>query len=329
MSKLKKLVIFLFILVITLPLATFVITSSFVGNMHDSKLNTESLNDLSYANKEGIKNILIMGSDARPGEQTSRTDSMMILTIDNIHKDIKITSLARDTFVDIPGHGYSKLTHAYAYGKEDLLIKTIEKNFGIDINDFVLINFESFIAIIDSLGGVTVDVTQNEINELNKFIPETYKWSTNTDKGEMKLIKSPGEQKLNGYQALSFARIRHNDSAFGRDNRQRMIVASVMKEIKNTPKIKYPFLLKDASPYIKTNMNTLDILKCALSVIFIGTDNIKQMEFPIVNPPGYSTGGILGRHGWVLRFDDSTVEDLKNFIFNDIEFKPGLNKNNN
>ena len=329
MSKLKKIVIFLFILVIALPLVTFGITSSFVGNMHDSKLNTESLNDLSYANKEGIKNILIMGSDARPGEKTARTDSMMILTIDKIHKDIKITSLARDTFVDIPGYGYSKLTHAYAFGKEDLLIKTIEKNFGLDINDFVLINFESFIAIIDSLGGVTVDVTQNEINELNKFIPETYKWSTNKDKGEMKLIESPGEQKLNGYQALSFARIRHNDSAFGRDNRQRMIVASVMKEIKNTPKIKYPFLLKAASPYIKTNMNTLDILKSALNVAFIGTDNIKQMEFPIVDPPGYSTGGILGRHGWVLRFEDSTVEDLKNFIFNDIEFKPGFNKNNN
>lgn len=329
MSKLKKIVIFLFILVIVLPLVTFGITSSFIGNMHDSKLNTESLNDLSYANKEGIKNILLMGSDARPGEKTARTDSIMILTIDKIHKDIKITSLARDTFVDIPRHGYSKLTHAYAFGKEDLLIKTIEKNFGLDINDFVLINFESFISIIDSLGGVTVDVTQNEINELNKFIPETYKWSTNKDKGEMKFIENPGEQKLNGYQALSFARIRHNDSAFGRDNRQRMIVASVMKEIKSTPKIKYPFLLKAASPYIKTNMNTLDILKSALNVTFIGTDNIKQMEFPIVDPPGYSTGGILGRHGWVLRFEDSTVEDLKNFIFNDIEFKPRLNKNNN
>ena len=323
MSRLKRLVIFLFILVLALPLAAYGITSSFMGNMHDSKLNTESLDDLSYANKDGIRNILIMGSDARPGEKTSRTDSMMILTIDKIHKDIKITSLARDTFVDIPGYGYSKLTHAYAFGKEDLLIKTIEKNFGIDINDFVLINFESFIAIIDSLGGVTVDVTENEINELNKFIPETYKWSTNEDKGEMKLIEHPGEQKLNGYQALSFARIRHNDSAFGRDNRQRMIVAGVMKEIKDTPKIKYPFLLKAASPYIKTNMDTMDMMKCALSVVFIGPDNIKQMEFPIVDPPGYSTGGILGRHGWVLRFEDSTINDLKNFIFNDIEFKPG------
>ncbi len=321
MSKLKKLVIFLFILVLGLPLATFAISSSFLSNMHDAQLNTDSLNNLSYTHKDGIKNILIMGSDARPGEKTSRTDSMMILTVDNIHKDLKITSLARDTFVDIPGYGYSKLTHAYAFGKEDLLVKTIEKNFGIDINDLVLINFESFIAIIDSLGGVTVDVTQNEINELNKFIPETYKWSTNKDKGPIQFIKAPGQQKLNGYQALSFARIRHNDSAFNRDNRQRMIVANLMKEIKNTSKFKYPSLLKAASPYIKTSMSTSDIIKYALNVLFIGTDNIKQMEFPIVDPPGYSYGGILGRYGWVLRFKDSTVNNLKDFIFNDIEFK--------
>lgn len=320
MSKLKKLVVFLFILVLALPLAAFGITSSFIGNMHDSNLNTDSLDDLSHANKDGIRNILIMGSDARPGDKNSRTDSMMILTIDKLHKDIKITSLARDTFVDIPGHGYSKLTHAYAFGKENLLIKTIEKNFGIDINDFVLINFESFIAIIDALGGVTVDVTQNELNELNKFIPETYSWSTNKDKGPMKLIEHTGEQKLNGYQALSFARIRHNDSAFGRDNRQRMIVMSIMKEMKNTSKLKYPFIMKAAAPYIKTNMTTFEMIKCALSIMMIGPDHIKQMEFPIVSPPGYSTGGIYGRYGWVLRFEDSTVQDLKNFIFNDVQF---------
>lgn len=320
MSKLKKIVVFLLVLVIGLPIAAFGLTSSMLGDMHDSNIETSSLDSLSHSNKEGINNILIMGSDARPGDTSARTDSMMILTVDKIHKDIKITSLARDTFVDIPGHGYSKLTHAYAFGKEDLLIKTIEQNFGIDINDFALINFESFIAIIDALDGVTLDVTANEINELNKFIPETYNWSTNKDKGEMKLIENTGKQKLNGYQALSYARIRHNDSAFGRDNRQRMIVMSIIKEMKNTPKFKYPFILKAAAPYVSTNMKTMDMLKYGIDILRIGPDNMKQMEFPIVSSPKYSRGGIYGNYGWVIRFEDESIQFLKDFIFNDIEF---------
>lgn len=320
MSKLKKFVFFLLILVLLLPIGAFAFTSSILGKMHDLSIETDALDSRTHAGKDGISNILIMGSDARPGEKVSRTDSMMILTIDRIHNSVKITSLARDTFVNIPGHGKSKLTHAYAFGKEGLLIRTIEENFGIDIDDFALINFQSFISIIDSIGGVTVDVKEGEIHELNKFIPETYKWSTNPDKGEMKLIEQTGTQKLNGYQALSFARIRHNDSAYGRDNRQRMIMMSMMREIQNTSKLKYPFILQAAAPYIKTSMKPLSLMKYALDVVRIGTGNIKQLEFPIVSIPGYSTGGIYGSHGWVLRYNPDSIKYLKNFIFNDIQF---------
>lgn len=321
MKILKKLVLFLFVLVLILPVICFGFAHFYLSDMHDKDINTTSMDEFSHANKEGIENILIAGSDARPGEKRSRTDSMMILTIDKLHKDIKITSLARDTFVDIPGHGYSKLTHAYAFGGEDLLVQTIENNLGIDINHFVFINFESFIAIIDAIGGVEVDVTPNELNELNKFITETYKWNTNPNKGAIQYVEHTGIQKLNGYQALSFARIRHNDSAFNRDNRQRMIVSSILTQIKAKPVTSYPAIIKTVLPYVNTDMDAKEMLQTGVRVLMIGTDNLKQMQFPIVNPPGYSTGGILGRHGWVLRFNDSTLDDLKDFIFKDIEFK--------
>lgn len=316
----KKIIITLLIIILGLPLIGIGYSAQFLARMHDKNLDTTSLNNLDYAHKEGITNILIMGSDARPGEKISRTDSMMILTIDKVHKDIKITSLARDTFVDIPGFGYSKLTHAYAYGKEDLLVKTIEKNFGLDINDFVLINFQSFMSIIDALGGIEANLNWAEIKEMNKFIYECYQWDQNPNKGEIRYVKWPGNQTLTGYQALSFARIRHNDSAFGRDGRQRFIVSSVLKKIKNAPIYKYPSIIKALSPYVKTDMSTGQMLKLGLDIVLIGPSNIKQMEFPIVNPPGYSTGGIFGRHGWVLRFKDSTVDDLKRFIFDDVVF---------
>ena len=316
----KKIFILLLIVILGLPLIGLGYSSMYLSKMHDSELNTSSLNNLDYDNKDGITNILIMGSDARPGEKVSRTDSTMILTIDRIHKDIKITSLARDTFVDIPGVGYSKLTHAYAYGKEDLLVRTIEKNFGLDINNFVFFNFQSFMSIINALGGVDVNLSWAEIKEMNKFIYECYQWCDYPNKGEIKYVKWPGKQVLNGYQALAFARIRHNDSAFGRDGRQRFIVEAVLKKIKKAPIYKYPSIIKSLAPYIKTDMTTPEMLRLGFDVLKIGPGNMKQMEFPIVNPPGYSTGGIFGRHGWVLRFKDSTVDDLKNFIFNDVVF---------
>lgn len=320
MFKLRNFVRFLLVLVILLPIGAFALTTSILKDVHNKDLNTSSLHDKSHMHVDGIKNILVMGTDARPGETSSRSDSMMIVTLDSVHNDIKITSLARDTFVSIPGYGKSKLTHAYAFGKEDLLIRTIEENFDIDIDEFAMINFQSFMAIIDSLGGVTVDVTQNEIAELNKFIPETYSWSTNKDKGPMKLVENPGTQRLNSYQALSFARIRHNDSAFGRDNRQRMIVSSIMKEIKDTSILKYPMILRAAAPYIDSSMSPTNMIKIGIDALRIGTDNIKQKEFPLVDNPQYTTNGIYGRHGWVIRYDPVSTKFLKQFIFDDIDY---------
>lgn len=325
MKRLKQLTIILLLVLLATPLGLFGLSVSYLSKINSNNIDTGSLEKHSYAHKDGIKNILILGSDARPGENVSRTDSMMILTIDNVNDSLKITSLARDAFVNIPGYGYSKLTHAYAYGKEKLLIDTIESNFEIDLDDVVLINFQSFISIIDAIGGVTVDVTEDEMAEMNKFIPETYKWSENPDKGEMTLITKAGSQKLNGYQALSFARIRKNDSAFGRDNRQRMIVSNLLKEIKNTSKLKYPFLIKAAAPYISTNMSTTKMIKYGIDVLRIGTGSIKQMEFPIVSSEKYSTGGIYGNYGWVLRFEPKSIKILKNFIFNDVQFDESNN----
>ncbi|MCG4734374.1 LCP family protein, partial [Casaltella massiliensis] len=97
-------------------------------------------------------------------------------------KNLKLTSLARDTLVNIPGHGYEKLTHAYAYGKSKLLLDTIEKNLNIDLDGYVAVNFNSFIDLVDTLGGVEVNVHKNEIEHLNDIIVNSFKVAK--DKGE-------------------------------------------------------------------------------------------------------------------------------------------------
>ena len=172
--------------------------------------------------------------------------------------------------------------------------------------------------IIDAIGGVTVNVKESELAELNKLIPETYYWYK--DKSQpMQLIESPGEQLLNRYQALSFARIRMNDSAVQRDRRQRDVIQAMFSGVKAMSKWQYPKLLNAVLPYLKTNMKTTQIVSLGMSVIRMGNLDIKQFEFPITNSP-YSIEGKYKNAGWVIRFTEDSVKILQDFIFNDKQY---------
>ena len=315
---LKKVVSLLLVAVIAFPVFSAVSLAKKMYDAYDPSIVGGVFDSIAHKNKAGITNILLLGSDARDGDKGSRTDAMMIFTIDTVNESLKLTSLARDTYVNVPGHGDTKLTHAYYYGGVELLTETIEENFGLDIDNYALVDFESFMYIIDAVGGVSVDVKESEIKEINKFIPETYKWYKDK-KGEMELIDSPGLQLLNGYQALSFSRIRKNDSAFERDRRQRDVMQAMLGGIKSMSALEYPKLLHAVLPYLTTNMRSTDIVSLGISVIKMGGFNIKQFEFPIVNSP-HSTEGKYKNAGWVIKFDDESVDILQDFIFNDIEY---------
>ena len=317
-KKIKRIIALILVVLLAFPTISAISFIKKVADAYDPTIASGVFDNITHINKKGITNILLLGSDAREGEKKSRTDTMMIFTIDTVHNSLKLTSLARDTYVNVPGHGNTKLTHAYYLGGVELLTKTIEENFGIDIHNYTLVNFESFMYIIDAIGGVTVNIKDSELTELNKFIPETYYWYK--DKSQpMQLIDSPGEQLLNGYQALSFARIRKNDSAFERDRRQRDVIQAMFSGVKAMSKWQYPKLLNAVLPYIKTNMKTTQIVSLGMSVIRMGNLDIKQFEFPITDSP-YSLEGKYLNAGWVIRFTDDSVKILQDFIFNDKEF---------
>lgn len=313
MSKLRKLVILLAVLVIAFPTCVFGYVYTKLKTVQDND-NYDALNSLSHKNDSNITNILLLGTDGRPGENAQRSDAMMILTVDNKNKSLKLTSLGRDTYVDIPGHGKQKLTHAYFYGKADLLIETIEENFKLDIHDYAQVDFYSFMDIVNVLGGVTVDVQESELKELNKFINETYKWYDHDDKGSIKYITKAGKQNLNAYQALSFARIRKNDGTMERDNRQRMVIEAMVKKLKGLPISKYNDLMNSVLPYVKTNMSPATILGLAKDVLSIGNFDITSLQFPL--HPEYEVR--LGKAGYVIPFEDYEVDILHDFIFKNI-----------
>lgn len=179
---------------------------------------------------------------------------MMILTIDNTHNSVKLTSLARDTYVDIPGEDMGKLNASYFWGKEQLLFKTINNEFGIEIDKFIQIDFEGLMDVITEIGGVEVDITEKEMKAVNESVPSTYESYDNPDKGEMRLIPGSGVQTLTGYQAISYCRIRDIDSAIYRDGRQRKVIMGVASKFKSMPISEYPKLIKSLLSCVNTNM---------------------------------------------------------------------------
>lgn len=323
MTKYKKILMLLIGALMVIPIAVFGYFYFKMNSMYEVDDIDDAVEEILNADDmknevmldDSITNVLLIGTDGRTSSERGRSDAMMIATIDEKHKSLKLTSLARDTYVKIPGKGYEKLNHAYSYGGASLLIKTIENNFGVGISHYVNVDFSSFIDIIDALGGITLSIKKSEVSEINKYIPECFNASSKKKNESMKLITKTGTQVLNGYQTLSYSRIRKNDSAFERDGRQRKVLQSLLNEVSSMSFSEATKLSNAIFPYVKTNIKPMEMIEYLGKVLKIGDFNIKQLEFPISE---YSKGATIGNKGWVLKFDtDKCLPILHNFIFED------------
>ncbi|QEZ70096.1 LytR family transcriptional regulator [Paraclostridium bifermentans] len=295
MSTLKKIVIGLVVFIIATPLVAFGYFYFKLNSIYDSSAAKDVKNKIEKADdKDGITNILLAGVDGNNLEKGNRSDSMMVLTIDEKNNDIRITSLARDTYVQIPGYGEEKLTHAYAYGGPALLLQTIDKNFGLKIDKYAAVSFSSFEKIIDALGGVEIDVLPKEVSYIQG-------------------VDSAGKQTLNGAEALAYSRIRYADDAYQRDNRQRTVMQAAYNKLSSNP----GDLMEIGNTilgYTKTNMPPMEIFKLANKVIKMNFTEFPQLEFPL---DGHREGKTLSQEkGWVILWDkEYNNEQLKKFIF--------------
>lgn len=308
----KKATLILTLLLISIPIITF-LSLKIIKDLNKDEGTYQSNSD------NVIKNFLLIGTDGRENEKSFRSDCMIIATIDFKHKSIKLTSLARDTYVNIPGVGKGKLNEAYFWGKEELLFKTIKENFEIDLYKYIQVDFNNLMNIIFTLGGVTVNVQEHELEAINNLIPVSYESCTYKNKGEMKLLNSTGIQKLNGYQAISYTRIRYSDNAISRDARQRSVIISILKDIKSKSSSNYESIIKELSPYYTTNITSSEIFDlCANAYSSGAINNVKQGEFPIIDNI-HVKGGSYKDVGWVWLYDLNSIAVLKDFIFNDID----------
>lgn len=317
MNKFIKVLIGLVSCIIIMISACGIYVYSKLNQIHEVKgLEKPKTEDEAYDDesmyKDGVLNILLAGVDGNNLERGNRSDSMMILTIDKNNRNLRITSLARDTYVDIKGHSTEKLTHAYAYGGVDLLLDTIESNFGIKIDKYVTMNFEYFIKGIEVIGGVEVEVTDNDIEMLNKYIDECYEYDKRPDKKQKEYITTAGMHNLNGYQALAFSRIRYQDSAFARDGRQRAVVEACINKVQKQGLEETLKAIDTVISGIKTNFTPGETIATTSTILNIGTKNMKDLQFPV-----YQKNGVLPGKGWVIQWDkESNLEVLNEFIFN-------------
>lgn len=266
------------------------------GDLTEVSLNYHELgvneNVAQISQDQGVKNIALFGVDSRtPGAIEGRSDSIMVVSIDQKNNSIKMLSILRDSYVPIDGYGQDKITHAYAYGGAPLAIKTINEAFHLDIQDYVSIDFSGFASVVDAMGGVEMEITNAERKQINIY--------ANRDGLSAPRIESAGVVTLDGAQATAYSRIRKIDGDDQRANRQQKVLTALFKQLKTLPKTQYPSVVKTVMGYTETSL-TIDQIMCfspmALADITLDGNAVpsEELDDPI--------GGVYDGQ-WVWRYD--------------------------
>ena len=325
MGKKKKIVLTsIFVILLALLIGGIAVYNNFRNKVYDEYVPEEKKEE-SYTEVDGITNVLLIGTDGRTLDEPSRSDSIIIATLDNNNKKIKLSSIMRDTLVYIPGYDEYKINTAFYLGslEEDekgnpkgaeggaaLLMKTIEENFNLHLDKYVIVNFWGFEDIIEELGGIDVEVKDYEIDEVNKYIGEATGLNS-------PLLTEPGFQHLNGQQALAYARIRYvGNGGFERAERQNRVLSEVAKKFRKINPLKYVSLANTVADYVRTNIDIPDALNLAYTIYKLPSLNIEQLQIP-------QNELIAGDRpfkdkGWSLLIDfEQNSKVLYDFIFND------------
>ena len=201
-----------------------------------------------------VVNVLLVGSDSRdPNAELGRSDSMLLVSYNKAETKATALSFLRDTLVEIDGYGQSKLGHTFAYGGVGLTINTINKQFDLDIQDYIIVNFENLVGIIDELGGIPVKLTEEEAEYYRQTgMPDIH----------------AGTVTLTGSQALAHARNRSLDNDFGRTGRQRDVLYGIYKKVmeKKDPAAILS-LINYCMTQVSTNMGVNELYSIATDVL--------------------------------------------------------------
>lgn len=293
-------------------------------SMEDLGINA----DFHMDTPEGITNIALFGIDARNENFHGLSDSIMIISIDAEHNDIKIVSVLRDSLVPIEGYGHQKINAAYNFGGPQLAVKTLNQVFNLNIRHYATVDFVSMADIIEVVGGIEAELTEAEVRNANVHIESMHR-----ERGTaLDYIQEPGKQTLNGVQAVAYARIRKvsnfngtaNDP--GRTERQRLVMRQLFDKALAMDISKYPKMIRALLPYMETSLTYKDIFSLAGLLASDGVE-LKEDRIPADRAMiqyGMSVPGLGSCHYYNL---DYAAKMMNAFLFEDISFQDYMDTN--
>ena len=322
-TKSKALKIFLRIILVILIIIV-ILAGIAAGLVADKlgKINVEEIDKtaigISEETKEelsGYRNIALLGIDSRADDYGlgNRSDCIIIASMDQKTKNIKLMSVYRDTYMQVEEHGKAvldKVTHAYAYGGAQNSLKALNTNLDLNISEYVTVNFDAVIAAVDAMDGITIDIDNSEIKYINDYINAT----SQSSGVKSSSITKAGKQKLDGVQAVAYSRIRYTAGGdYKRTERMRTVIEAMLSKVKTLNVGQLNKFVDIILPKISTNISTTDILGLVPSIA----------SFNITDSLGwpYETKGItLDRWYGVPVTLESNVEQLHREVFGQADY---------
>lgn len=241
------------------------------------EINEEVKNELE---KYGYRTIALFGVDSRSNqlEKGTRSDGIILAIIDEKTKKIDLVSVYRDSYLQIPGRSMDKVTHAYAYGGAELSMSTLNMNLDLNITEFATVNFNVLSDIVDSIDGVEIKITSDEVKYINKYISEVSKVS----KKESSSIKRAGTYNLDGVQAVAYSRIRYTSGGdYRRAERMRTVLSAIISKAKKLNITKLNKLANKLLPEIYTNIDSNDIISMIPQIAAYSVSNSSGWPYEV------------------------------------------------
>lgn len=334
--KTRKIVMFVIEVILLLVLAAGLYVAATFSKLETEVLENEEeikqqvveqLDEQVVEKLSGYWNIALYGVDSRVGETETgtRTDTIMIVSINRDTKDVKLVSVYRDTYLDNTDGSYRKATECYEAGGPSRSINMLNKNFDLDITNYVTVDMSVVAEVVDLVGGVEIEILPEEIEHLNNYQVEG---STITGKDQANIYEA-GLQTLNGLQAVSYCRVRQVGNDYQRTERQRTVLGKVFEKVQNMDLFTLTGMIDDLLPYISTNLTKTEILSLAKDVASYKIGETTGFPFTKVSlkdlgyiiAPATLESNVVELHEFLFGADEAytpsqTVKEISDYIIN-------------
>ena len=279
MSKKKLVLISIMSLILIILIIGGVYAIRLSGKVERVNINRD---DIKSTGQEPIKeesdviNIVLLGTDKSNSYDTA-ADSIIIATVNHVKGEIKLSSIMRDMTLETPGYGEQNINDTMIIGGPELLLKTLNTNFNLQIDKFVQVNIASLPLIIDKLGGVEMEITEEEISIINSYISSV----DNMNGTSTSHITSPGIMNLNGTQATAYSRIRYTSGRdFKRSERQREVLIALSYKFRDITINQVTGIVEELLPLLKTNLTNIEIISISSKALGVSDKTVQQGRFP-------------------------------------------------